>query len=139
MVTINDRIIKFKGKLVGEDKWVYSSSLNNTYDDNGEEKYYMYNKGSDSWKEVHKDSISQYIGYSDVNKQELYENDIILLSTPMIDSYDLSKEFHKSYRCLKYDIDKGLYTISMSEYDKDLQLFDPNSNFEVSGTLFESK
>ncbi len=76
------RIIKFRGKSIETGKWVYGDLL----------QYRVYPVIFDKNRiqhEVYADSVGQYIGRDDINKNPIYEGDIVRdgeINEPMWDN-----------------------------------------------------
>lgn len=67
------REIKFRGKSVKTNEWVYGSLSK----DEIQKKYYIFDNESGFGKEVDGNTIGQYIGLKDKHGVEIFEGDIV--------------------------------------------------------------
>lgn len=84
------RPIKFRGKRIDTGEWVFGNLVN--VRDGNTSRYYpciviSYNHDSFDWIEVKPETVGQFTGYLDENKQEVYEDDIVRCIDPDGEEY----------------------------------------------------
>ena len=137
-----NREIKFRGKRVDNDEWVYGSLI---YDVN--EKWYIHQNNFVFWAgycEIIPETIGQYTGLKDKNGKEIYEGDICIGNDHIendnekfIIKYGKYKtdEWKDKYSCNTYQF--GLYA-EFIKTKSQVHLVSPNG-IEVIGNIYESE
>ena len=137
-----NREIKFRGKRVDNDEWVYGSLI---YDIN--EKWYIHQNNFVFWAgycEIIPETIGQYTGLKDKNGKEIYERDICIGNDHIendnekfIIKYGKYKtdEWKDKYSCNTYQF--GLYA-EFIKTKSQVHLVSPNG-IEVIGNIYESE
>lgn len=127
------REIKFKGKTLKGNKWVYGylsvSDMSDNYTITTEERRTFV---------VVADTIGQYVGMGDINGKDIYENDTIAVSS--------IKEGWKSLGIVEYNYGtfeftqiKHIYGMDMKLYHLPLDLLLDDCHCEVVPLFYNNK
>ena len=139
-----DRIIKFRGKdLLG--KWRYGDLVQEKWKSklNTNEKAFMIKKDKIAYT-VLENTIGQFTGFIDINKKEIYTNDVVKMHY-FFENYD-------SVTLGAYEDETEIIgVIKINEYgtyveNKDMQIYylvnyiqEPEEELEVIGNIIDNK
>ena len=75
------RIIKFRGKTVNGNEWIYGDTISHGTIKRKFHKWFM-EVSENKWKGLQDGSLGQFTGFFDANDKEIYEGDIVQYTDP---------------------------------------------------------
>lgn len=77
-----EREIRFRGKTVNGDEWIYGETISHGTIKRKAHKWFM-EVSENKWKGLQDGSLGQFTGFCDVNDEEIYEGDIVQYTDPV--------------------------------------------------------
>ena len=127
------REIKFRGKTLKGNKWVYGYLGESKISDN-----YTITTSERKTFVVDADTIGQYVGLNDINGKEIYENSTIAVSN-IKEGWKSLGIVEYSYGTFEFTQIKHIYGMDMKLYHLPLDLLLDDCHCEVVPILFTNK
>lgn len=124
----------FKGVSKSNGKWV-SGSL----DASSEKHPAIFDRNEKCWIDVIEDTVSQHIGRADLNKNELFEGDILCAETGSRWE-DGQLEEYTQFCVIVYNKDKARFEVrgKMGEFHKDLPSIVDRAKAYLVGNIYDN-
>lgn len=128
------REIKFRGKTIKGGEWIYGDLIK-TNGATGDGWAIQYYDPEDGWmvEDVREQTIGQYTGLPDQNCKEIYEGDIVEVTSTRFDTF-----MEKMKTVIVYDDDLCCYDFKATDRQRCMCNTIPDCHIEVIGNIHDN-